>query len=99
MRNIFIKDKYLSLILNGQKTQTIRKWKQCFLMPGEKFLFNFQYQAEVMKVEKKTISELTDEEIRQDGFKTRKEFISDLTNIYGKLEYDDKIFVITFKLI
>lgn len=99
MRNIFIKNEYLSLILKRQKNQTIRKWKTCSLVSGEKILFNFKYPAEIIKIEKKKIGELTDIEITQDGFQSRQELIENLMRIYGEINNDDSIYIINFKLL
>ncbi len=99
-RHLMVKGKYVDLILEGKKTMTIRKgywvpkFKELILHGGGRpFAI-----VEVTNVEYKKLKDLTDEEVRMDGFKNKEELIEALKKAYGDVSDEDLVTIIHFKL-
>ncbi len=58
-------------------------------------------RALIKKVIKKKLSEVSDEEIQKDGFRSKEDFIRALARIYGRsvIESNPDVYVIEFQLL
>ncbi|NPA85122.1 MAG: ASCH domain-containing protein [Crenarchaeota archaeon] len=99
-RHLMVKGKYVDLILSGKKTATIRKgrwvpkFKELILHGGGRPFA----VAEVVDVEYKKLSEITQEEIKEDGFDSKAELVEELRRAYGEISDDDIVTIIRFKV-
>jgi hypothetical protein len=106
-------EEFKQKILNGEKTQTLRLYRPgCIyeeFKKGDIVKVTFQKsenlgEAEITEIYKKKIKDLTEDEIKADGFDSKEELLETLNQIYGKLlgkeiTEDSEMFVIKFKLI
>jgi len=99
-RHIMVKGKYVSLILEGKKSSTIRlgnwipKYKEVILHGGGRpFAI-----VEITEVVQKKVRELTDEDAIRDGMKDLNNLKEELRKVYGDLKEDDVVTIIHFKL-
>ncbi len=94
MKHLEFKRKYADLLLSGKKRITIRNWTnlkagdEVYVHCGGKIIG----KAKISAVERKKISELTDEEARLDGFSSREDMLEELERI----GYGDEVYVIRF---
>ncbi|WP_290597929.1 MULTISPECIES: ASCH domain-containing protein [unclassified Archaeoglobus] len=94
MKHLEFKKKYADLLLSGEKRVTIRNWTnlkegdEAYVHCGGKIIG----KARIKAVERKKISELSDEEARLDGFKNKEEMLEELE----KMGYGDEVYVIRF---
>ena len=94
MKHLEFKRKYADLLLSGKKRITIRNWTnlkagdEVYVHCGGKIIG----KAKISAVERKKISELTDEEARLDGFSSREDMVEELERI----GYGDEVYVIRF---
>ena len=72
---LFIKAHYLTRILAGEKTATIRPWRSCKLKPGDVLSFNGKVRAPLVRVTLCRLDTLTDAHIAADGFPSRAAFL------------------------
>ena len=88
MRNLKFDGKYKDLLLSGKKRATIRVGK-VNLKPGDEVLIHSGGyvigKAKIRKVEKKRVSELTDEDAIMDGFKNKEELLDALKEHYKNI--------------
>ncbi len=101
-KRITFKAAYATDILEGRKESTVRL--NTSLKEGDvvEIIAGMVKigTARVESVEEKTISQLTDEDAKRDGFETREELLQALKKIYGKKIADEtKVKVIHFKLL
>lgn len=101
-KRMTFKAAYASDILEGRKESTIRlntslkKGDVVDIVAGMVKIGT----ARVESVEEKSVSQLTDEDARRDGFETREELVRALKRIYGKKIGDEtRVKVIRFKLL
>ncbi|MDK6028008.1 ASCH domain-containing protein [Ignisphaera sp. 4213-co] len=103
MKKLVFKLDYAGKILSGEKRTTIRlstELKENEIV--EVYVGHVRVgRALIKKVQKKKLSELSDEEIKADGFNSREELLKALAKIYGnKRVYSDPfIYLIEFQLI
>lgn len=95
MKHLEFRRKYADLLLSGEKRVTIRKWTN--LKEGDEVYVHcggkIVGKAKIKSIERKKISELTDEEARLDGFKDRNEMLEELE----RMGYGGEVYVIHFE--
>lgn len=102
-KKLVFKLDYAGKILTGEKVITIRlrtNVKEGDIV--EVYVGHARVgRAIIQRVTKKKLSEVSDDEVRKDGFKNREDFIKTLTKIYGRsvIETNPDVYVIEFKLI
>ena len=100
MRNLKFDGKYKDLLLSGKKRATIRVGK-VNLKPGDEVLIHSGGyvigKAKIKRVEKKRVSELTDEDAVMDGFKSKEELIKALKEHYKNIKPDTEVTVVEFE--
>lgn len=95
IKHLEFRRKYADLLLSGEKKVTIRKWTnlkegdEVYVHCGGKIVGS----AKIKSVERKKVSELTDEEVRLDGFKDRSEMLEELE----RMGYGEEVYVIHFE--
>lgn len=101
-RKLVFKEAYKEGIILGTKVTTVRLKSDVKVgeivdvFAGRCYLGS----ALVTSVEAKRVSQLSDEDAKLDGFRSREELVRELKNIYGKLITDaTEVKVIKFKLI
>ncbi len=103
MKKLVFKLDYAGKILSGEKTSTIRlhaTYREGEIV--EVYVGHARIgRAIIKKVTKKRLSELTDEEVRMDGFASKRDLLKELAKIYGKkaLENDPEVYVVEFQLL
>ncbi len=101
MRNLKFDGRYRELILSGRKTATVRIGR-INLRPGDAVLIHsggyVLGRAVIKSVEEKAIGELTDEDAKMDGFRSRGELIDALKRHYKNIKPDTKVAVVQFEL-
>ncbi len=93
---IFVKGHYLSLIVSGQKTTTIRPWRTCKLQPGDALLFNGRVKVLLTRVVQTTFGALTDADALADGFSSRVDLLHALREHYPNRAVDTPCVVLHF---
>lgn len=97
MKTLFFKQRFIPLILNGEKTQTIRK--KHFLKIDERFNVNFKHPTcRIVNIISKNLNEITDNEARQDGFKTKQELLDNIFQLYPDSKLTDKFHLLKFEM-
>ncbi|RLI30216.1 MAG: hypothetical protein DRO46_01005 [Candidatus Hecatellales archaeon] len=90
---------YKQKILSGEKRSTIRL--RTSLKLGEIVEVNVGGEkigtAQIVKVERKRLEQLTDNDARQDGFRNVKELLRALRKHYGKLPRNAEVYILGFK--
>jgi len=103
LKRLVFKLDYAGKILSGEKVTTIRM--HASVREGdivEVYVGHARVgKALITRVVKKRLSEVSDEEARLDGFRSREELIRALGKIYGKkrVEGDPEVYIIEFKLL
>lgn len=98
-KQLRFKKQYLQVLLNGQKTTTIRM--NTDLKPGELVELvaggiNCGY-ARIERITRKRIMGLTDEDALKDGFRSLEELIVTLKKYYKILNPETYAYIISFK--
>lgn len=102
MKKLIFKFDYIGKIITGEKRTTIRLSTD--LKEGDIVEVFAGYvrigRAIIKRVERKKLSDLKEEEIKMDGFKTKEELYKALSKIYGnkKVCSNPYIYVIEFQL-
>ena len=102
MKKLVFKLDYAGKILAGEKTTTIRLYTD--LKEGdivEVYVGHVRIgKAKILRVYRKKLSELTEEEIKADGFNTKDELLKALAKIYGnkRISSDPYVYIIEFQL-
>jgi len=95
MKHLEFKRRYAKALIEGKKTLTIRKWTN--LKEGDEVLVHsggkIIGKARILSVQKKHISEITDEEARLDGFRDAEELRREIE----KMGYDGEVYLIHFE--
>ena len=93
---------YVDIILNGEKTTTIRKGIKSFQV-GRIVEFTVNNKvfalARVKKVVIKRVKELTDLDALRDGFQDRISLIKALRRIYGEIKDHEFVTVVHFEIV
>lgn len=92
-----MKQKLIDLVLQGKKTQTIRAWKRTPPKPGSICRLNFKTPIKITERYQKKISELTEEELKRDGFTSLAEFKETWLMCYPVYDPEQTIWVIRFE--
>jgi len=94
MKHLEFKGKYAKALIEGRKRLTIRKWTN--LKEGDEVLVHsggkIIGKAKIKAIEKRHVSEITDEEARLDGFRNAEELMEEMK----KMGYDGEVYVIHF---
>lgn len=97
-RQLNFSKEYKNKILSGVKTSTIRL--KTNLKVGEKVQIvaggEKLGKARILRIIRKEISKLTNEDAEKDGFKDKKELLKALRKHYGKLPKATNIYIIEF---
>ena len=105
MKQIWFKQKFYNLILEGKKTQTIRLWKRkSNLKKGDEFecFFGFKHKklkAKISNILIKNFEQITENEVKQDGFFNKKELLLSLKNFYPNFDLKIELYLIKFELL
>jgi len=103
LKKLVFKLDYAGRILSGEKVTTIRL--RTNVREGdivEVYVGHARVgRAVIKRVYRKRLSELTEEELRKEGFSSREQLLRDLAKIYGRktVESDPEVYVIEFQLI
>ncbi|AFK22237.1 ASCH domain-containing protein [Pyrococcus sp. ST04] len=102
MKNLKFDGRYKDDILTGRKRATIRLGRKINLRPGEEVLIHaggyVLGKARITRVETKTVSELTDEDARKDGFRNRDELIEALREHYKFVKPNSPATIVEFEM-
>jgi len=99
-RHLMVKGEYVDMILSGRKRATIRlgivkvKYPELIVHGGGRPIA----KVKVTDVVHKRVSELTDEDAREDGFNNVKELLDVLRRVYGDVKPDDYVTIIKFQV-
>ena len=100
IRPINLKKEYFNAVIRGVKSTTIRKYnpayKKGFALLKSKGRLLPVY---IEEIETKAFSEINEEDARKDGFPTLSALRKALKQIYGALEYKDRLTILNFKLL
>ncbi|MCD6502711.1 MAG: hypothetical protein DRN30_00430 [Thermoplasmata archaeon] len=103
MKKLKFDAKYLSKILSGSKTTTLRLGKKEEYSPGDIVEVyvgnNFIGLAKIKNIKYLKWNELTDDEIKRDGFISKEDLKKDLVQYYGEFPEDAEFTLIEFELI
>jgi|UniRef100_A0A7J2U419 hypothetical protein len=103
MKKLIFKLHYAGKILTGEKITTIRlstNLKEDDVV--EVYAGHVRIgKAKIKKVYRKKLSELTEEEIKADGFNSREDLLKSLAKIYGNkvISSNPQVYVIEFQLV
>lgn len=106
MKQIWFKQKFYNPILKGQKTQTIRLWKRDpKLTNGQEFecFFGFNHSKPkligiIENIKIKTFNDITEEEVKLDGYDCKKVLHSNLKAYYSDFNEQKSLYLIKFRL-
>ncbi len=94
MKHLEFRRKFARSIIEGKKRLTIRKWTN--LKPGDEVFVHsggkIIGKARIKAVEKKHISEISDEEAKLDGFRDAEQLRAEMK----KMGYDGEVYLIHF---
>jgi hypothetical protein len=81
---LLFKKKFIELIRNGTKTQTIRFWSHCRMKPGQRSYIPGIGYISIISVEPVAVEQLTDADAVPDGFKTATLLQQELRSLYAE---------------
>ena len=99
-RHLMVKGEYAEKILKGSKTTTIRlgrvrtRYSEVIIHSGGRPIA----KAMITSVRHKRVRDLTDEDARKDGFKSREELVRALKEAYGSIDPDSMVTIIEFRV-
>ena len=97
---LLFKKKFLPAIRRGEKTQTIRLWKQRRLRSGQRSYIPGAGAIRVVGVEEVQLERLTDDDARPDGFDTADALRAEIERLYpDRLAAGCKAYRIRFELL
>ena len=76
------KKEYKPLIISGQKTQTIRIWKRCWLREGQIVNSPHLGKLRIESIKELKLSDLTQKDARLDGFESKAQMLDAIRKIY-----------------
>ena len=79
---LLFKKKFLSAILSGEKTQTIRLWKHCRMKSGQRSYIPGAGYIRVDSVEQVQLDALTEQDAARDGFSSLAELRAEIDRLY-----------------
>ena len=100
-RHLMLKKRYADKLLSGEKRATIRlgivrvKYPELIVHSGGRPVA----KVRVKNIRVKRVSELTDDDARLDGFRTREELLEELRRVYGSISPDDPVTIIELELV
>ncbi len=100
-RHIMMRGEYAKLMLEGRKKATIRLGK---VIPKYDEVIIHSWgrpvaKAKITKVTYKRVRELTDDDARKDGFRSKDELLRELRHVYGRVRPDDLVTIIEFEVL
>jgi hypothetical protein len=96
---LLFKKKFLSAIVGGEKTQTIRLWNVCRMRAGQRSYIPGAGYIRVLAVDPVDVAALSDDDARPDGFATAEDLRRELTTLYaGQLAAGYRAYRIRFQL-
>ncbi len=102
MKNLEFSGKYLDMLRSGQKRGTVRLGK-LKIEPGTVVTIHsggyVVGKAIIIGVDYKKVRELTEEDAKEDGFKSLQELLNALKAHYPSLSEDDDVTVIRFDIV
>ncbi len=103
MKKLKFDAKYMSRILSGSKTTTLRLGRKEEYTPGDIVEVyvgdSFIGLAKIKSIRYIRWNELTEEDIRKDGFTSKEDLKKDLLQYYGDFPNDAEFTLIEFELI
>jgi hypothetical protein len=97
---LLFKKKFLDAIRRGEKTQTIRLWKQRMMKEGQRSYIPGIGYIRIDQVEQVELETLTDSDAKPDGFTTAGELRDEIERLYGpKLKGDLRPFRVRFTVL
>ena len=81
---LLFKRKFLDAIRSGEKTQTLRNWKNVRIRAGQKDVIPGVGPIRIDSVEKVSLDDLTDDDAIPDGFPSLDALKKELRDIYGE---------------
>jgi len=103
LKKLVFKIDYAGKILSGEKTATVRlhaNFREGDIV--EVYVGHARVgRAVIKKIVRKKLSELSDEDVKKDGFRSKEEFLRDFARIYGKqiVEKDPEVYIVEFQLL
>ncbi len=100
-RHIMVKGEYVEKLLSGAKRTTIRigvvkpRYKEVIIHGGGRPVAKAAIEYTIVK----RVEELTDEDARRDGFKSRRELLKALERAYGRLDPGDLVTIIGLRIV
>ena len=100
-RHLMVKGEYVDNILDGRKKATIRlgivklRYRELIVHGGGRPVA----KVRVTNVRYKRVVELTDEDAKLDGFKSREELLEALRKTYGEIKPSDYVTIIEFEVV
>jgi len=100
-RHLMVKGEYVKLMLSGVKKATIRigkvklKYNEMIVHGGGRPIALIKIKS----VKYKKVKELTDEDAKLDGFKSKRELINELRKVYENIRDDDWVTIIEFEIV
>jgi len=99
MQRLLFKREFFKAIREGRKTTTLRRWKTCFLMPGEPTVSPGLGELRIIRCERIELGQLQEADARADGFASLAELRDTLGRLYPNQGRDGKQWYrITFAL-
>ncbi|MCW4011935.1 MAG: ASCH domain-containing protein [Candidatus Bathyarchaeota archaeon] len=101
---LLFKRQFINKIRSGAKTQT-RRLKQPRLKIGKKYNLRENYRTTlpdkifIVDIYQQYLGDITLDEVKREGFKTKTEFINIWTEIYGEYDPEMYIWVVEFQYI
>ncbi len=93
------RSKFISMVYDGSKKQTIRKWDKCPFKKGDIVQLRYTSQklliGHILHVR---LGDLTEADMQDEGL-TLEEFRIEYEDIYGKYDENDAVFLIKFELL
>jgi len=103
---LLFKPEHVKLILEGKKTQTRRIWKRPRVKVGGVYraktkLYSSEYFAliRVTGLHKERLGDISDEDIKKEGYNSLEEFKQAWECIYGSWNPEQEVWVVEFQLI
>jgi hypothetical protein len=97
---LLFKKKFLDLIRQGRKTQTVRLWKWRKMKPGQRSYIPGAGYIRVESVDEVALEKLTDDDARLDGFESAPALRAEIEQLYPKeLAAGHRAFRIRFNLL
>ena len=92
-----LKAEFIPLVNSGSKTSTIRAGRRNFsLGPAEIVCGTQEIPVNIVNVAFKCVSEISEEDARNDGFESRQSLMGKLQSIYPHIKDDDFVTLIQF---